>query len=43
MSSPYDADMVEEIANPERLQTGHLDFTFVAILLIATIINDLPL
>ncbi|MEN0004110.1 MAG: hypothetical protein AAF798_08205 [Bacteroidota bacterium] len=28
-SSPYDADMAEEIANPERLQAGVLDFSFV--------------
>ncbi|WP_299524115.1 hypothetical protein [Winogradskyella sp.] len=34
MSSPYDADMVEEIANPERLQTGNLDFTFAIIYLL---------
>ncbi|MEN0047956.1 MAG: hypothetical protein AAF806_12925 [Bacteroidota bacterium] len=27
-ASPYDADMTKEIANPERLQTGTLDFTF---------------
>lgn len=33
-SSPYDTDMAEEIANPERLQTGYLDFTFSIIYLL---------
>ncbi len=33
-SSPYDADMAEEIANPERLQFGRLDFGFVVIYLL---------
>jgi ABC-2 type transport system permease protein len=33
-SSPYDADMAEEISNPERLQTGTLDFSFVVIFLL---------
>lgn len=33
-SSPYDADMAEEIANPERLQTGYLDFVFSVIYLL---------
>lgn len=33
-SSPYDNDMTEEIANPERLQLGTLDFSFVALFLI---------
>ncbi|MBO6607340.1 hypothetical protein [Psychroserpens sp.] len=32
-SSPYDADMAEEIANPERLNSGQLDFTFVILFL----------
>lgn len=32
-SSPYDDDLVEEIANPERLQIGTLDFTFVLLFL----------
>ncbi|MEL7124484.1 MAG: hypothetical protein AAFO07_33920, partial [Bacteroidota bacterium] len=32
-SSPYDADMAEEIANPERLQSGTLDFSFVLLYL----------
>lgn len=27
-ASPYDADMTKEIANPERLNSGTLDFTF---------------
>ncbi len=34
LSSPYDADMAEEIANPERLQTGTLDFAFVVLFLL---------
>ena len=33
-SSPYDADMTKEIANPERLQTGTLDFSFVLLFLL---------
>lgn len=33
-ASPYDADMAEEIANPERLQTGTLDFSFVLLFLL---------
>lgn len=33
-ASPYDADMTQEIANPERLQTGTLDFTFVLLFLL---------
>ncbi len=33
-SSPYDADMAEEIANPERLQSGTLDFSFVLLYLL---------
>lgn len=33
-SSPYDADMAQEIANPERLQTGTLDFAFVLLFLL---------
>ena len=32
--SVYDADMTEEIANPERLQSGTLDFAFVALYLL---------
>lgn len=32
-SSPYDADLAEEIANPERLQLGTLDFSFVVLYL----------
>ena len=34
MASPYDADMTEEIANPERLQTGTLDFSFTLLYLL---------
>ena len=34
MASPYDADMAEEIANPERLQVGTLDFAFVILFLL---------
>lgn len=33
-SSPYDADMAKEIANPERIQSGTLDFTFVILFLL---------
>jgi len=33
-ASPYDADMAEEIANPERLQTGTLDLAFVLLFLL---------
>ena len=33
-ASPYDTDMAEEIANPERLQTGTLDFAFVVLFLL---------
>ncbi len=33
-SSPFDADLAEEIANPERLQFGRLDFGFVVIYLL---------
>lgn len=33
-SSPYDADMAQEIANPERLQSGTLDFAFVLLFLL---------
>jgi ABC-2 type transport system permease protein len=32
-SSPYDSDMIEEIANPERLAVGGVDFTFAVIFL----------
>ena len=32
-ASPYDTDLAEEIANPERLQTGTLDFTFALLFL----------
>lgn len=33
-ASPYDADMAEEIANPERIQTGTLDFAFAVLFLL---------
>lgn len=32
-STPYDADLVEEIANPERLGIGSLDFSFTLLYL----------
>jgi len=32
-SSPYDTDMTNEIANPERIQSGTLDFSFVVLFL----------
>ena len=32
--SPYDNDMAEEIANPERLNSGTLDFSFIMICLL---------
>jgi ABC-2 type transport system permease protein len=33
-SNPYDADLSEEIANPERIQSGTLDFSFVILFLL---------
>ncbi len=33
-ASPYDPDMTNEIANPERLQTGTLDFAFALVFLL---------
>ncbi|MGK0329215.1 MAG: ABC-2 type transport system permease protein [Paraglaciecola sp.] len=33
-SSPYDADMAKEIANPERIQSGTLDFSFTILFLL---------
>ena len=33
-SSPYDKDMVSEISNPERIQSGTLDFSFVILFLL---------
>ncbi|EDM43977.1 hypothetical protein SCB49_10317 [unidentified eubacterium SCB49] len=33
-SSPYDPDMAKEIANPERIQSGTLDFSFVVLFLL---------
>ncbi len=32
-STPYDADMAQEIANPERLQSNNLDYAFVMLFL----------
>lgn len=37
-SSPYDSDMAEEIANPERLQAGTLDFAFVLLYLLPVVL-----
>jgi ABC-2 type transport system permease protein len=37
-ASPYDSDMSEEIANPERLQTGTLDFAFVLLYLLPVLL-----
>jgi len=37
-ASPYDADLAEEIANPERLQTGTLDFSFALIFLMPLVL-----
>ena len=34
LASPYDADMTKEIANPERLQVGTLDFAFSLLFLL---------
>jgi ABC-2 type transport system permease protein len=33
-ATPYDSDMAEEISNPERLQSGTLDFSFVILYLL---------
>ncbi len=33
-ASPYDSDMIQEIANPERLQMGTLDFAFALLFLL---------
>jgi ABC-2 type transport system permease protein len=33
-ASPYDADMAKEISNPERLQLGTLDFSFIVLYLL---------
>lgn len=33
-SSVYDSDMVEELANPERLLNGNIDFSFLVIFLL---------
>ena len=37
-SSTYDNDMVEEIANPERLVNGNIDFSFLVIFLLPMLI-----
>ena len=37
-STPYDADLAEEIANPERLAIGTLDFSFVILFLLPAIL-----
>jgi ABC-2 type transport system permease protein len=37
-STPYDSDLAEEIANPERLQTGTLDFSFVLLFLMPLVL-----
>lgn len=37
-ASPYDSDLAEEIANPERLQTGTLDFSFVLLFLLPLVL-----
>ena len=37
-ASPYDADLAEEIANPERLQTGTLDFSFALLFLMPLVL-----
>lgn len=36
--SPYDADLAEEIANPERLQAGTLDFSFTLLFLMPLVL-----
>ena len=37
-ASPYDSDLAEEIANPERLQTGTLDFSFAILFLLPLVL-----
>lgn len=37
-ASPYDSDLAEEIANPERLQTGTLDFSFALLFLLPLVL-----
>ena len=37
-SSTYDADMVEELSNPERLVNGNVDFMFLIIFLLPVLI-----
>lgn len=40
-SSPFDADMTNEITNPERLQTGTLDFSFAILFLLPLLLLTL--
>ena len=37
-ASPYDEDLAEEFANPERLQTGTLDFSFALLFLMPLVL-----
>ena len=37
-SSTYDSDMVEELANPERLVNGNIDFSFLIIFLLPVLL-----
>jgi len=37
-ASPYDTDLAEEIANPEQLQTGTLDFSFALLFLLPLVL-----
>ena len=37
-SSPYDNDLSEEIANPERLQIGTFDFSFALLFLLPLVL-----
>jgi len=37
-SSPYDTDMAKEIANPERILSGTLDFSFVVLYLLSLLL-----
>jgi ABC-2 type transport system permease protein len=38
LASPYDADMAKELANPERIQSGTLDFSFVILFLLPLLV-----
>jgi ABC-2 type transport system permease protein len=44
-ASPYDADMTKELANPERLQLGRIDFAFALLyllpLLLVVLLHDI--